>query len=321
MMKKTTQLRQLYLGPKLFVLPGVSNSFEAKLVQAAGYQACYMSGGRTSAGLCGLPDAGLTTMTEVVLNARYIASAINLPLLSDADTGYGNALNVRRTVREFIAAGVGGIHIEDQVSPKRCGFLAGKEVIPIEEAVIKYRAAVDARNEMDPDFVIIARTDARGAAGGSLEDALRRAGAYRQAGADVAYVEALQSMEEVRRCIQELGRPFMATLSAIPTEELPSHQEMERLGFACAFYPGLGGLMASYRLQWEFLQDVRDRGVAAIQHWKRWEESFPWKYGPPPNLHELAGFAEIRKLEERYLSTDALAKYATSVGQTFPTKG
>src|SRR4029453_1641622 len=121
-----------------------------------------------SLSLTGLPDVGLTTLTEMVANARYIASAVRVPLIADADTGFGNAVNVIRTVREYVGAGVAGFHIEDQVSPKRCGHVAGRLVIPLEEAVGKIRAAADTRNEVDPDFVLVARTDARGASGGSL---------------------------------------------------------------------------------------------------------------------------------------------------------
>ena len=170
-MKQTTRLRQLFERPEVFVLPGCTNAFEAQLVQWIGYEACYMSGAGTSGTLAGLPDAGLLSGSEMVMNAGYMAQAVDIPLVSDADTGYGNAVNVRRTVHAFIRAGVAGIHIEDQVAPKRCGFVAGKQVIPIDEAVGKYRAAVDARNELDEDFIIIARTDSRGAVGGTLEDA------------------------------------------------------------------------------------------------------------------------------------------------------
>lgn len=319
-MKKSTRLKELILRPKIVVLPGTANCFEAKMMQAAGFEACYMSGGRTALGLCGLPDAGLVSLTEMVTNARYIASAIDIPLLSDADTGYGNAVNVRHAVQQFIAAGVAGIHIEDQVSPKRCGFVAGKEVISIDEAVSKYRAAVDARNELDPDFVIISRTDSRGAAGGTLEEAIRRAKAYREAGADVAYVEALKSVEEVKRCVEEVGKPIMITLTAMwdrRAEEMPTHEQMEEMGLACAFYPGLA-IEATYRLTWEFLCDVRDRGVAALREWKGWENAFHWKYGPPPGFHDLAGFPQVREWEEKYLSAEAMQKYLRSEGRYAP---
>ena len=146
-------------------------------------------------------------MTEMHLNARYIANAVQVPVIADADNGYGNAINVMRTVREYIGTGVAGIHIEDQAIPKRCGHVAGRRVIPIEEAVGKYRAADAVRRELDPDFVLIARTDARGAAGGSLDDAIGRANAYLEAGADLAFVEGPTSVDEVRRICREVKGP------------------------------------------------------------------------------------------------------------------
>ena len=189
-LKKSKRLRELFDSGKVFTIAGGSCAFHAKMAEAAGFECAYMSGGYTSSFLLGLPDAGLMTLTEMVENARRMARATSIPLLSDADQGYGNALNVRHTVDAFIGAGVAGIHLEDQPAPKRCGFVAGKEVISLEEAAGKYRAAVDVRNELDPDFVIIARCDARTAVGGSLEETIRRLKAYEEAGVDVLYFEA-----------------------------------------------------------------------------------------------------------------------------------
>jgi 2-methylisocitrate lyase-like PEP mutase family enzyme len=202
MKRSTTRLRALIArGPTLYV-PGCYNAMSARVLESAGFEAIYMTGYGTSLSLTGLPDVGLTSMSEMVANARYIASAVGIPLIADADTGFGNAINVIRTVREYIGAGVAGLHMEDQVSPKRCGHVAGRLVIPMEEAVGKIRAAVDARNALDPDFVIIARTDARGASGGSLDEALRRANAFLAAGADLAFIEGPTSAEEVRRIVK-----------------------------------------------------------------------------------------------------------------------
>jgi len=312
MINKSSQLRRLFTRDKIFALPGVADAFEAKIVQAAGFEACYMSGGRTSAAL-GYPDIGLITMSEMVRNARNIAAAIDLPLLSDADTGYGNALNVRRTVQEFIRAGVAGIHIEDQVSPKRCGYAAGKQLVELDEAVSKYQAAADVREELDPDFVIAARTDAVGAVGGSLEEAIRRSEAYRKAGADVTYIEALKSMEDVRFIIDRLERPIMINFFGIPVEELPSHTEMENMGISCAFYPGLI-IRIVPPLMWEYLHDVNARGTAALREWKQWWKNFPRKYPPAPSFFEIAGFAKVKEWEEKYLSPKELEKYLKSSG-------
>src|SRR5688572_15557205 len=158
-MRATTRLRQLLTSTPLLV-PGCYDAMSAKVLEQAGFPAVYMTGYGTSLSLLGLPDAGLATMTEMHLNARYIAGAVSVPVIADADNGYGNAINVIRTVREYVGTGVAGIHIEDQAIPKRCGHVAGRQVIPIDEAVGKYRAAAEARDAADSDFVLIARTDA-----------------------------------------------------------------------------------------------------------------------------------------------------------------
>src|SRR6266540_1116896 len=157
-MRATSQLRQLLKSGRTLFVPGCYNALSARILADVGFPAIYMTGYGTSLALLGMPDAGLATMTEMHLNARYIANAVALPVIADADNGYGNAVNAIRTVREYIQTGVAGIHIEDQVIPKRCGHVAGRRVIPLEEAVGKYRAAVEARRDLDPDFVIIART-------------------------------------------------------------------------------------------------------------------------------------------------------------------
>lgn len=320
-MNKTKRLRQLFERSEFFVLPGVASAFEAKMVEAIGYKACYMSGSGTAANIAGLPDAGLTTMTEIVGNARNIAAALSIPLVSDADTGYGNALNVYRTIQEFIRAGVAGVHIEDQVSPKRCGFIAGKQLVSTEEAVSKYQAAVAAGEELDKDFIVIARTDARTAVGGSLEEAIRRARAYREAGAHVAYVEGVQNREEMKRCVEEIGKPIMTNTLGIPPAEHPSHEEMEEMGIACAFHPTVGRHAITYRILWEYLHDVKARGFLAIKEWDELLERFPWKYPAPPHRYDLLGFDRLRQLEEKYLPAEELKKYEGCWGLYTPGKG
>src|SRR5258705_9143013 len=182
-MRATSQLRQLLKSGKTLFVPGCYNALSPRIVGEVGFPAVYMTGYGTSLSLLGLPDAGLATMTEMHLNARYIANAVTVPVIADADNGYGNAINVMRTVREYIGTGVAGIHIEDQVIPKRCGHVAGRRGIPIDEAVGKYRAADAVRRELDPDFVLIAPTDARGAPRGSPHQAIRPAHAHPPAGA------------------------------------------------------------------------------------------------------------------------------------------
>jgi 2-methylisocitrate lyase-like PEP mutase family enzyme len=315
MTNKATRLRELFFSGKTFVLPGVCDGYEAKLVQAAGFKACYMSGGRTSASR-GYPDAGLLTMNEMVANAHYISLAIDIPLLSDCDTGYGNALNVRRAVQEFIMAGAAGVHIEDQVTPKRCGFMPGKQIIAIEEAVGKLRAAVDVRNELEPDFVIIARTDSLGAVDGTLDEAVRRAEAYRRAGTDVTFIEGIKSLKELRFIAERVEKPFMIIPDAIPISERPYAEELEQLGVSAALTPPLIQDFVT-SLLWEYLHDVNARGLTAQKEWGEWLSKLPRKYSAAPSFWTICGFPQIKTLEETYLPAKELDKYQKSTGMAW----
>jgi 2-methylisocitrate lyase-like PEP mutase family enzyme len=242
-----------------------------------------------------------------------MASVIRIPLISDADQGFGNAINVRRTVQSFIRAGVAGIHIEDQPFPKRCGFVKGKEVVSLEEAVGKYRAAVDARNELDPDFVLIARCDARGAAGGSLEEVIRRLQAYKAVGVDVLYPEALTNRAEVQAVRAAIEGPMMGTLGFL--DPPPSLNELQDLGYAGAFYPGLIA-QAGVRASWEYAHDFLARGVAAQIEWQQ----RPMRY-PMPHLFDLVGFPQVAAWEQQYLPAEWLQKYEDSIGGYDPRAG
>src|SRR3989442_13625709 len=194
-MRATSKLGELLKAGPTPLGAGCYHALSARILAEVGFPAVYMTGYGTSLALLGMPDAGLATMTEMHLNARYIANAVPVPVIADADNGYGNAINVMRTIREYIGTGVAGIHIEDQAIPKRCGHVAGRRGSPIEEAGGKNRAADAVRRELDPDFVLIARTDARGARGGSLDEAIRRANAYLEAGADLPFVGGPTSVE------------------------------------------------------------------------------------------------------------------------------
>ncbi|HXG21502.1 MAG TPA: isocitrate lyase/PEP mutase family protein [Methylomirabilota bacterium] len=213
------RLRQMLQGADMVVAPFVFDAFQAKIAQAAGFEAVYMTGFGTAAAR-GFPDVGLLTMAEMVENVRYIANAVDIPLICDADTGYGNPVNVYRTVREYEAAGAAALHIEDQVWPKRCGFLAGKQVIPLAEMAPKVRAACDARKDM----IIIARTDALAVTG--WEDVKNRAYAYREAGADLIFVDGIRTLEDMKRYVQELsGLPLLYN------GQLLSVQDTAKMGF------------------------------------------------------------------------------------------
>ncbi len=305
-MRATTKLRELLRTGQTLFVPGCYNALSAKILDTVGFPAVYMTGYGTSLSLLGLPDAGLATMTEMHLNARYIANAVSVPVIADADNGYGNAIGVIRTVREYIQTGVAGIHLEDQVIPKRCGHVAGRMVIPLEEAVGKYRAADTVRRDLDPDFVLIARTDARGAHGGSLDEAIRRANAYLEAGADMAFVEGPTSVDEVRRICKEVHGPIFYNQTGVSPRF--SLAEMNELGIAVTILPG-ATLRATVQAVYDFARDLRERGPAAEVDFN---ERF--KAHPLGNLHTFAGFDQVREWEEAYLPAEEMDKYADSVG-------
>jgi 2-methylisocitrate lyase-like PEP mutase family enzyme len=226
--------RQLLNGPGLIVAPGAYDGITARLVEQAGFPLVYMTGAGTAAAR-GFPDYGLVTMSEMVDTAKVIARCVSVPVLADADTGYGNELNVTRTVHEFESAGVAGIHLEDQVSPKRCGHLDGKQVIEPDRFVSVIRAAVEARSS--PEFVIVARTDAVAVHG--LDEAVDRANAALDAGADVAFVEALTSLEQVVAVPKLVHGPCL--LNIVPGGKTPVNDlsQAEELGYRIAICPAL----------------------------------------------------------------------------------
>ena len=234
-MSVATRLRELLAQPDLFVAPGAYDALSARLIAQAGFPAVYMTGFGTAASVLGQPDVGLLTMSEMVSRAAALAAVVgDRPLIADADTGYGNPINVRRTIREYERAGVAAVHIEDQLWPKKCGHMEGKQVIPLDEMVQKIRAAVDARQ--DPNFVIIARTDANAVYG--LEDALRRGRAYREAGADVIFIEAPRSIEELCTIAQAFpGVPLLYNWAESGKTPLLSLEEIHALGFKLVIFP------------------------------------------------------------------------------------
>lgn len=306
-MKKTTQLRQLLARKEILAVPGCFDSVTAKVIEKAGFPVAYLSGYGVSAGLLGMPDAGFATMTEVHMVARYTANAVNIPVIGDSDTGYGNAINVVRCVREYIQTGIAGIHIEDQVTPKRCGHVSGKELIPIEEAVGKYRAATRTRDEYDKDFLLIARTDARGAVGGGLDEAIKRANAYLDAGVDIAFVEAPTSLEEIHRIGKEVKGPLLYNCAGISPPL--SVEELQDLGFAIVIYPG-AGLRAALTSVYDLVADMKKRGTAAWVEFVKGLEDHPMN-----DVNAFIGFPDVRKMEEQFLpGEEARKKYESTLG-------
>lgn len=232
-MSRGSKLRKL-MGDGMVVAPGAYDGLTARLISQADFAAVYMTGGGTSSGF-GYPDYGLLTMSEMVENAGRIVDAVELPVISDADNGYGNELNTYRTIRAFEKAGVAGVHIEDQAFPKKCGHLDDKELIPLEDYVAKIRAAADARRS--DDFVIIARTDARASLG--FEEGVRRCNAALEAGADVAFLEAMQTVDELKAAPKEIhGLCLLNVVRGGKTPDV-SFAEAEEMGYKIAIVPGL----------------------------------------------------------------------------------
>ena len=306
-MKTSTRLRQLLKSDRILFRPGIGLAIHALMAEALGFEFVTVSGAQTSLHILGLPDAGLITMTEVAENVRRISTAVNIPVVADCDTGFGNAINVRRTVREIISAGAAGLFFEDQVSPKRCGFVRGKEVVPVEEAVMKFAAAAQVRDELDPDFIIIARTDARGAVGGSLEEAIARGKAYRDAGADVVYLEALKSVDEIKVAAKAIGKPFFCTFVGL--DPAPTLEELESWGICTAggsMLPNIGLMKI-----WDLLAEIKKEGIAPYHNMIADTKGHPLgEFG----VFDLTGFPRIQQLEREFLPAETVNKKSLSQG-------
>jgi 2-methylisocitrate lyase-like PEP mutase family enzyme len=291
------RLRELLAGPEPVVAPGAYDALSARLAEQAGFDAVYMTGFGASASLLGRPDIGLLSFGEMVDHARRLVQTLGVPLIADADNGYGNALNVARTVREYEAAGVAALHLEDQVSPKRCGHMAGKQVIPAGEMLEKVHAAVETRRS--GDLVIIARTDARAVEG--LDAALERARSYREAGADVLFVEAPESEREVEAVAEAFpDTPLLfngAEGGRTPPLEL---ERLRELGFRLVLWP-LTALFAATRAVQEALARLRAHGMPAHEGAMSFSD-----------FTDVVGLPEMRRLEESFdvRSPDTLDRWS-----------
>lgn len=244
-MTKTT-FRDILRQPGILTLPGVYDGISARVANSLGFPALYMTGYGAVASALGVPDAGLASVTEMLDRVRCIAAAIDVPFIADGDTGYGGLLNVDRTVRAYAAAGAAGIQLEDQEIPKKCGHTEFRRVIPYADAVRKIQVAVDARPS--PDFMVVARTDARYSEG--LDDALRRADGFLNAGADILFVESPESPEELRRIAETFrGAVLLANMVEGGRSPFLSADELEAMGFKVALFPGTGFLTAARALR------------------------------------------------------------------------
>ena len=281
------RLRALLDSGQTIVAPGAFDPLAARLVEEAGFPAVYMTGFGTSAALIGRPDVGLLTMTEMAASAGRIADCVDIPVIADADTGYGNPLNVIRTVGAYEAAGVAGIHIEDQVAPKKCGHMEGKLVIPAAEMAAKVRAAVEARAQ--PEFVIIARTDARAVEG--LDAALDRARLYREAGADVLFIEALVSEAEVEAAARAFpGVPLLFNWAEGGKTPPVSLARLTDLGYRIVIFP-ISTLLAATAAMRAVLREIAQAGTPAAA-----------MAGMPTfgEFVDFIGLPDVRAAEQRY---------------------
>jgi len=313
MVKQSAVLRELFKGEKPVRSIWVGTAHQAQLAAKTGFKVIGISGSNTSTQILGLPDSGFLTLTELVENVDRICRAVDLPVIVDCDTGFGNAINVRRTVDKVIRAGAAGLFIEDQVAPKRCGFVKGKELIPLEEAIGKYRAAIDVRNELDPDFIIMARTDARGAVGGNMEEVLRRGEAYLNVGIDILYVEALQSREEIKQVREAFPDCLLQVTPHAITPPL-TFREVKDIGLCLSgCHIGYVGSVAMY----DFLKEFLENEDAFVEFRMKTAEHPLGGFG----TFDIAGFPKVVEWERKYLPQETLDKYDQSLGLYDPRIG
>ena len=285
-MRKTSLLKKLILDEEIVVMPGAHDALSAKIIEMVGFKAVTLGGYAASAASIAKPDVSLLSLTEYVSIVRNIVEAVDLPFFADGDTGHGNVTNVQRTVRLFENAGVAGFFIEDQVFPKRCGHMEGKQIIPTEEMVAKIKAAVDAR--VDQDLVIMARTDALAISG--LNEAIERANKYAEAGADLIFVEAPTSREDMLRCNREIQAPTMAIQIEGGKTPLLTTRELEELGFNVVVYPTATVYATAWALRglWEGLKKN-----GSTKHWLD-------KVIPFNEFNTFIGLDTIREKESYY---------------------
>ena len=290
-MKKSTLLKNMIAERKALVCPGAHDVISAKLIERAGFKACQVSGFGLSATYLGLPDMAFLSFAEALNFSKNIIDAINIPVMVDADTGFGNAINAMRVTEEFIKIGAAGMNIEDQVFPKRCGHLEGKQIIPMEEMVLKIQACIEVKKKLDHDFVINARTDAIAVSG--IEEAIKRGNAYAEAGADLIFIEAPRTREDIKRLAKEIQAPISINLfDAVSGGKTPliGIDELREMGVARVSIP-VGPLFAAIRGMINYLDVIKD-GIA---------EGRDDLVVPFAEFKELIGFNKYRDLEKKYL--------------------
>jgi methylisocitrate lyase len=287
--KKSTIFRKMLSEPGIIVMPGAYDALSAKIIEIVGFKAIIHTGYGTAASLLGMPDIGLVSFGEMVSRVASIARAVKIPVIGDADTGYGNPINAYRTVKEYIWAGAAGLFIEDQVWPKRCGHMFGKLIVDKEEMVGKVAAASDARKEEDPDFVVGARTDAIAVAG--IDEAIERAKEYRKAGADFIFIEAFENVDQMKRAVKEVKAPLMLNLIEGGRTPLVSVKEAEELGFKIVIFP-LTALYSAAKAMIDTLTILKEKGTAL---------EYLDKLVTFPEFAKIVEIQKFREMEEKYL--------------------
>ncbi len=290
-MKKSTLLKNMIMEKKALVCPGAHDVMSAKLIERAGFKACQVSGFGLSATYLGLPDMAFLSFAEALNFSKNIIDAVNIPVMVDADTGFGNAVNAMRVTEEFIKIGAAGMNIEDQVFPKRCGHLEGKQIIPMEEMVLKIKACIEVKKKLDPDFVVNARTDAIAVSG--VEEAIKRGNAYAEAGADLIFIEAPRTREDIMRLVKEIKAPISINLfDAVSGGKTPliDIDELKEMGVARVSIP-VGPLFAAVKGMMNYLDVIKD-GIA---------EGRNDLVVPFAEFKELVGFNKYRELEKKFL--------------------
>lgn len=307
--RKRLKFRALLARKSLTVMPGGFGPVYAKAAEMAGFECFFLAGSQMSAYLLGVPDTGVIGLRDMVDHARHAAARTEIPIFLDGDTGFGNATNVHFTVQECVRAGIAGMSIEDQEAPKKSATSAGRRCISADEAIGKYRAAVAARDALDPSFVVCARCDVLGAESGTFEDALARCKAYvTEGGVDLVWLNSAQSRDQLRRTCAETPGPVLTIWGGETAP--PSEAELEADGVRIVLYPvftATAGLQAA----WHLLNEVRENGHAALRAWDAEVTKSRWGR---IELGKLTGFDEIRALEERFMPKSAQRDYDTTWG-------
>jgi 2-methylisocitrate lyase-like PEP mutase family enzyme len=309
--RPTTRLQQSLKRPELLVMSGGFSPLHARMSEVLGYEAFFMSGSQVAAYVYGYPDVGLLGLNEMVECVRRITNVTEIPVFADADTGYGNAVNVYYTVQAYIRAGAAGLHIEDQEAPKKSGTLAGRRLISVEEAIGKFRAAVAAKKELDADFVVCARCDSIGSEGGGFDDAVKRGIAYvKDAGVDCVWMNTMTERGQIEEACRRIPAPVIAPFYG--PRPSPAFEEFQKLGAAAVLYPSLttaNGLQST----WEVLHEFKERGPVVLDEWNKKAQAS--KYGLVPRTQDpILPSKKIIQLEDDFIPQELQRDYDKTFG-------